>query len=163
MAHVDNIYAVNINNFDAAFPGVTAHTGSDVDLLLDIWWLKAEEIDLQTEWVEAHQYTNYLDRELSEPANLNCTVNTDVTAYMASPLYTQSIIPPVLPSSCAILIMGDIVVTSKMKEVLHNVANCSDIQEYVERKTEWQWNLFNAVQWPALEAAFLNLTLLNKV
>eukprot|EP00957_Ditylum_brightwellii_P188289 14334380-Ditylum_brightwellii.AAC.1 len=41
-AHVDNISAVKINNFDAAFPGVTAHTGSDVDLLLDIWRLKAE-------------------------------------------------------------------------------------------------------------------------
>eukprot|EP00957_Ditylum_brightwellii_P052097 3951383-Ditylum_brightwellii.AAC.1 len=112
LAHVDNISAVNMNNFDAAFPGVTAHTVSDVDLLLNIWRLKAEGIDLQTKWVEAHQDREHLNQELSEPANLNCMVNTDATAYMASPLCTPSIIPPVLHSSCAILIVGDIVVTS---------------------------------------------------
>eukprot|EP00957_Ditylum_brightwellii_P167002 12713745-Ditylum_brightwellii.AAC.1 len=61
MAYVDNISAVKMNNFEAAFPGVTAHTGSDVDLLLDIWRLKAEGIDIQTEWVEAHQDTKYSD------------------------------------------------------------------------------------------------------
>eukprot|EP00957_Ditylum_brightwellii_P197756 15065657-Ditylum_brightwellii.AAC.1 len=72
MAHVDNISAVNMNNFDSAFPGVIAHTRSDVDLLLDIWHLKAEGIGLHTEWVEAHQDTKYLDQELSEPAKLNC-------------------------------------------------------------------------------------------
>eukprot|EP00957_Ditylum_brightwellii_P166519 12675451-Ditylum_brightwellii.AAC.1 len=56
-AHVDNIFAVKMNNFDAASPGVTAHTGSDIDLLLDIWQLKVEGIDIQTKWVEAHQDT----------------------------------------------------------------------------------------------------------
>eukprot|EP00957_Ditylum_brightwellii_P015341 1154626-Ditylum_brightwellii.AAC.1 len=57
----------------------------------------------------------------------------------------------------------DIVITSKMKEVLRNAANCSDICEYVKRKTRLTWNLFNAVQWQAMEAAFHDLTLLNKV
>eukprot|EP00957_Ditylum_brightwellii_P178892 13626467-Ditylum_brightwellii.AAC.1 len=124
-----------MNNFDSAFPGVTAHTGSDVDLLLDIWRLKAEGIDLHTGWVEAHQDTKYPDQELSEPANLSCHVDTDVTDYMALSLFTPSQTPHVLHSSRATLIVGNTVVTSKMKEVLWNAANCSDIQEYVKRKT----------------------------
>eukprot|EP00957_Ditylum_brightwellii_P022896 1728315-Ditylum_brightwellii.AAC.1 len=72
MEHVDNISAIRMNNFRAAFPGVTAHTGADVDLLLDIWQLKAEGIDIEMEWVEANQDTKYSDKELSEPARLNC-------------------------------------------------------------------------------------------
>eukprot|EP00957_Ditylum_brightwellii_P135278 10314938-Ditylum_brightwellii.AAC.1 len=40
---------------------------------------------------------------------------------------------PVLPSSCATLTVSDVVVTSKMREVLKSAANCSDIREYVKK------------------------------
>eukprot|EP00957_Ditylum_brightwellii_P110082 8396154-Ditylum_brightwellii.AAC.1 len=56
--HVDNIAAVAMNNLNEPYPGVAAHTGSDIDILQEIWSLKTS-IKLKAEWVEDHQDTKH--------------------------------------------------------------------------------------------------------
>eukprot|EP00957_Ditylum_brightwellii_P206565 15349026-Ditylum_brightwellii.AAC.1 len=72
IAHVDNTAAVTANNQDSAFPGVAAHMAPDIDVLQEIWTLRSIT-KVQAVWVEAHQDTKYLGRELTPEAVLNCT------------------------------------------------------------------------------------------
>eukprot|EP00957_Ditylum_brightwellii_P206140 15347006-Ditylum_brightwellii.AAC.1 len=58
-AHVDNITAVNANNQHQTYPGISSHTTSNIDLLLEIRALKSTQLKVKTEWVEAHQDTKY--------------------------------------------------------------------------------------------------------
>eukprot|EP00957_Ditylum_brightwellii_P128268 9782886-Ditylum_brightwellii.AAC.1 len=114
------------------------------------------------EWVEAHQDTKHLTRNLSEPAKLNCITDKDNGAYMASthvPLAT----PPVLLSTVAILTVKGVVVTNKLQETLRNAANCSDTQDYICKKTRWLIDEFGKIQWQALGSVFESLTLPNKI
>eukprot|EP00957_Ditylum_brightwellii_P033768 2558975-Ditylum_brightwellii.AAC.1 len=59
MAHVDNITAVNANDQHQTFSGISYHTTSDINLLLEIRALQSTQLKVQTEWVEAHQDTKY--------------------------------------------------------------------------------------------------------
>eukprot|EP00957_Ditylum_brightwellii_P134077 10221956-Ditylum_brightwellii.AAC.2 len=132
--HVDNILAVEMNNQEAPYPGVTAHTCSNIDILQEIWLQKQSGIKRKMEWVEAHQDTKHLTRTLSKPAKLNCIADKDTGAYMAF-AYVPLATPPVLLSTVATLTVKGVVIRNKLKETLHNAANCLNIQDYICKKT----------------------------
>eukprot|EP00957_Ditylum_brightwellii_P071892 5464058-Ditylum_brightwellii.AAC.1 len=114
-AHVDNSTAVNANNQDHNYPGITSHTAPDIDLLMEINALKSEQLQMTTKWVEAHQDTKYPGRPLSAPAKLNCVADADASKYMASD-FVGDHTPPILSTAAAILMVNGTVVTSKMQE-----------------------------------------------
>eukprot|EP00957_Ditylum_brightwellii_P002631 202265-Ditylum_brightwellii.AAC.1 len=141
---LEALQAVAMSNFASAFPGDTAHTGSAFDLLQEIWTLKSD-IHLTAKWIEAHQDTRYPGKELSEPARLNSIFDAYASSYMATSVIPLSTSPS-LPSSLAMLI-----------------PHATDIEGYVKRKTSWTWQQINLVQWLTVNAAFTDLTLLNKI
>eukprot|EP00957_Ditylum_brightwellii_P020597 1552702-Ditylum_brightwellii.AAC.1 len=48
---------------------------------------------VKAQWVEAHQDTKYLDRDLSPEVILNCKVDTDAPLYMSTTLEPSSTPP----------------------------------------------------------------------
>eukprot|EP00957_Ditylum_brightwellii_P048876 3708621-Ditylum_brightwellii.AAC.1 len=101
-AHVDNITAVNANNQNHTYPGISSHTAPNIDLLLEIWKLKIAQINIQTEWVEAHQDTKYPESQLSGLAQLNNIADADASQYKDTE-HTINNTPPILPSAAVIL------------------------------------------------------------
>eukprot|EP00957_Ditylum_brightwellii_P062961 4778421-Ditylum_brightwellii.AAC.1 len=67
------------------------------------------------------------------------------------------------PSAAVTLVLGGVAITSIEKEILRNAASCSDLCTYIQNETCWTMGQFNAVQWSAIDAAFNDLMLLNKV
>eukprot|EP00957_Ditylum_brightwellii_P208023 15355529-Ditylum_brightwellii.AAC.1 len=161
IAHIDNISAVAANNQVGPSLGVAAHTKSDIDLLQEIWSYQSSTC-VQAVWVEAHQDTKYKNRDLSQEAVLNCKVDADASAFIDSNNDTR-ICSPVLSTTIAILRVNDIVVTSKMKEVLRDSASCVGIYYYIKIKTGWAHEQMDWVQWPAQSNAFDGLSLYNKI
>eukprot|EP00957_Ditylum_brightwellii_P037335 2825805-Ditylum_brightwellii.AAC.1 len=162
MAHVNNVLAVWRNNQDNVYPGILAHTASNVGILQEIWTLKTNNLLVTTEWVEAHQDTKYPDRSLSTLAKLNCIADQDASTYIElghTPEYT----PPVLPSAVVTLLVKGVVVTSNIQDILWDASNCTDIQTYIWKKTGWTAELMQNVQWPVLGNVFDSLSLYNKV
>eukprot|EP00957_Ditylum_brightwellii_P016114 1213477-Ditylum_brightwellii.AAC.1 len=69
-AYVNNKAAVAMNNIETTYPGVAAHTASDIDILQAIW-LYQKSTTFKAQWVKALQDTKYPDRELTHDAILN--------------------------------------------------------------------------------------------
>eukprot|EP00957_Ditylum_brightwellii_P001719 133050-Ditylum_brightwellii.AAC.1 len=67
-----------MNNIKTAYPGVAAHTASNIDILQAIW-LYQKKTKVNAEWVEAHQDTKYPERELTQDAILNCKADADAS------------------------------------------------------------------------------------
>eukprot|EP00957_Ditylum_brightwellii_P201014 15323490-Ditylum_brightwellii.AAC.1 len=73
-----------MNNLEVPYPGVAAHTGSEIDILQEMWSQKQSGTKLKMKWGEAQQDTKHQTRKISEPAKLNCIADKDAGAYMAS-------------------------------------------------------------------------------
>eukprot|EP00957_Ditylum_brightwellii_P136398 10403096-Ditylum_brightwellii.AAC.1 len=57
--------------------------------------------------------------------------------------HTSNNIPPLLSSAAAILMVNDVVVTSKMQDVLRDASCCADIHTYVQQKTGWTLSMMD--------------------
>eukprot|EP00957_Ditylum_brightwellii_P034863 2641581-Ditylum_brightwellii.AAC.1 len=137
-----------MNNIETAYPGVAAHTASDIDIIQAIWsYQKATKV--KAEWVEAHQDTKYRERELSQDAILNCKADAYASMYM-SITQRPCAIPPIFPTTAATLTIDGVVVTNKMKEIFRSAASCTDLQAYIREKTGWTQNMMNLVQWNSM-------------
>eukprot|EP00957_Ditylum_brightwellii_P191324 14567537-Ditylum_brightwellii.AAC.2 len=77
--------------------------------------------------------------------------------------FTASDLPPALLSSAAILKVNDMVVTSKMQDVLRDASNCTDIKYYIGTKAGWIIDIMNQVQWAAIGSMVDSISLFNKV
>eukprot|EP00957_Ditylum_brightwellii_P143911 10966099-Ditylum_brightwellii.AAC.1 len=146
--YVDNKAAVAMNNIETAYPGVAAHTASDIDILQAIWSYQMAT-NVKAQWVEAHQDTKYPDRELTHDAILNCKTDTDASKYMAT-TQRPCVPPPTFPTTAATLTVDGVVVTNKLKEIFRSAALCTDLQAYIRKKTGWTPNMMNLVQWTSM-------------
>eukprot|EP00957_Ditylum_brightwellii_P197184 15023146-Ditylum_brightwellii.AAC.1 len=160
-AHIDNLLAVRVNNEEELFPGVSAHTRPDYDLIQKIHRLKQLGITINTEWVEVHQDIKHPNSQLSSPAILNCMANTDASQYMSNS-YDPQPTPSVLPYQKATLTVNNVVVTSKMQEIFQDASTCSNLKCYIKKKTGWTEDDFQEVNWKAHSDAFKSLILKNK-
>eukprot|EP00957_Ditylum_brightwellii_P044231 3356146-Ditylum_brightwellii.AAC.1 len=75
--------------------------------------------------------------------------------------HTVNNTPLILSSAAVILMVKDVVVTSKMQDVLRDASCCVDIQAYVQRKTGWTLLVMDWVRWEAIRSAFDTLSLSN--